>query len=159
MGLSSSFVDCFILCSYSLLDNRISSIIFEGTRCPCNVGCFAFVTVGNDIIFVEGQYRPHTLEGRKLLAHELTHVVQQSYDNNTARTSAGLITSNLSSAEGISRQKETKSTSAEELEKQFQQARLKSDWTDAVDRLALFSITDIPKLRKETCSLSLSFTF
>jgi hypothetical protein len=103
-------------------------------------------TVGNDIIFGEGQYRPHTLEGRKLLAHELTHVVQQSSNNNTASTSAGLITSKLSSAERISRQKETKSTSAEELEKQFQQARLKSDWTDAVDRLAVFSITDIPKL-------------
>ena len=105
-------------------------------------------TVGNDIIFGEGQYRPHTLEGRKLLAHELTHVVQQSNsNNNTASTSAGLITSKLGSAERISRQKETKSTSAaEELEKQFQQARLKSDWTDAVDRLAIFSITDIPKL-------------
>jgi hypothetical protein len=37
-------------------------------------------------------------------------------------------------------------SAAEELEKQFQQARLKSDWTDAVDRLAVFSITDIPKL-------------
>ena len=104
-------------------------------------------TVGNDIIFGEGQYRPHTLEGRKLLAHELTHVVQQSNNNNnTASTSAGLITSKLGSAERISRQKETKSTSAEELEKQFQQARLKSDWKDAVDRLAVFSITDIPRL-------------
>jgi S-methylmethionine-dependent homocysteine/selenocysteine methylase len=104
-------------------------------------------TVGNDIIFGEGQYRPHTLEGRKLLAHELTHVVQQSNnDNNTASTSTGLITSKSSSAERISRQKETKSTSAEELEKQFQQARLKSDWTAAVDRLAFFSITDIPNL-------------
>jgi hypothetical protein len=44
---------------------------------------------------------------------------------------------------------ETKSTSTEELEKQFQQALIKSDWTDAVDRLAVFSITDIPKLLKK----------
>jgi hypothetical protein len=104
-------------------------------------------TVGNDIVFGEGQYRPDTLEGRKLLAHELTHVVQQSNtntNNNNVTTPLGLNT--LSSAERISRQKATKGTSAEELEKQFQQAILKSDWTHAVDRLAAFSITDIPKL-------------
>ena len=35
-------------------------------------------TVGNDIVFGEGQYAPNTLQGRRLLAHELTHVIQQS---------------------------------------------------------------------------------
>jgi hypothetical protein len=35
-------------------------------------------TIGEDIIFAEGQYRPNVSEGRKLLAHELMHVVQQS---------------------------------------------------------------------------------
>lgn len=34
-------------------------------------------TVGNDVFFGAGQYRPHTGDGRRLLAHELTHVVQQ----------------------------------------------------------------------------------
>ncbi len=34
-------------------------------------------TVGNDIVFNHGQYRPETSEGRWLLAHELTHVAQQ----------------------------------------------------------------------------------
>jgi Domain of unknown function (DUF4157) len=34
-------------------------------------------TVGRDIVFGAGQYQPSTIEGRKLLAHELTHVVQQ----------------------------------------------------------------------------------
>src|SRR5262249_22428510 len=34
-------------------------------------------TVGQDIVFRSGQYAPETLSGRKLLAHELTHVVQQ----------------------------------------------------------------------------------
>jgi len=38
-------------------------------------------TVGNDIVFAEGQYRPYSLEGRRLLAHELTHVVQQTNTN------------------------------------------------------------------------------
>jgi len=35
-------------------------------------------TVGGDIVFGRGQYAPGASEGRRLLAHELTHVVQQS---------------------------------------------------------------------------------
>ena len=34
-------------------------------------------TIGRDIVFGSGEYRPATVEGRRLLAHELTHVVQQ----------------------------------------------------------------------------------
>ena len=34
-------------------------------------------TVGNDIVFREGEYAPGSSDGQKLLAHELTHVVQQ----------------------------------------------------------------------------------
>ncbi|MDB5014953.1 MAG: hypothetical protein JWQ25_3155 [Daejeonella sp.] len=34
-------------------------------------------TTGSDIYFNEGQYQPHSTDGKKLLAHELTHVVQQ----------------------------------------------------------------------------------
>lgn len=34
-------------------------------------------TVGRDVVFGEGQYAPGTHAGRRLLAHELTHVVQQ----------------------------------------------------------------------------------
>ena len=34
-------------------------------------------TVGRDIVFGNGQYAPQTPQGRRLLAHELTHVVQQ----------------------------------------------------------------------------------
>lgn len=35
-------------------------------------------TVGKDIVFGAGQYKPKTGEGSQLLAHELTHVLQQS---------------------------------------------------------------------------------
>jgi hypothetical protein len=35
-------------------------------------------TVGRDVVFGTGQYAPGTSDGRRLLAHELTHVVQQS---------------------------------------------------------------------------------
>lgn len=34
-------------------------------------------TVGNNIVFGNGQYDPQTTQGRRLLAHELTHVMQQ----------------------------------------------------------------------------------
>ncbi|TAL46291.1 MAG: DUF4157 domain-containing protein, partial [Chitinophagaceae bacterium] len=34
-------------------------------------------TKGNDIYFNEGQYQPHSSNGKQLLAHELTHTIQQ----------------------------------------------------------------------------------
>ncbi len=34
-------------------------------------------TLGEDIVFGKGEYRPGTPEGRKLLAHELAHVEQK----------------------------------------------------------------------------------
>jgi hypothetical protein len=34
-------------------------------------------TVGRDVVFGAGQFAPHSREGRKLIAHELTHVLQQ----------------------------------------------------------------------------------
>ncbi len=48
-------------------------------------------TVGSDMVFGTGQYAPETNEGKQLLAHELTHVVQQgsvgSQPNNLQRKS------------------------------------------------------------------------
>lgn len=35
-------------------------------------------TVGRDIVFARGEYAPSSSKGRQLLAHELTHVVQQT---------------------------------------------------------------------------------
>jgi hypothetical protein len=35
-------------------------------------------TAGHDIVFSAGRYQPATHDGRRLIAHELTHVVQQS---------------------------------------------------------------------------------
>ncbi len=35
-------------------------------------------TTGQDIFFAEGEYNPDTSEGERLMAHELTHVVQQT---------------------------------------------------------------------------------
>ena len=41
------------------------------------VGALAY-TMGRNIVFAQGQFAPDTAPGRKLLAHELAHVLQQS---------------------------------------------------------------------------------
>ena len=45
-----------------------------------DVGASAY-TVGNNIVFGAGQFAPGSGTGRRLLAHELTHVVQQGGDD------------------------------------------------------------------------------
>ena len=59
---------------------------FSGIRVHCDaaaarsardVGAKAYAA-GHDIVFGAGQFAPETHDGRRLLAHELTHVVQQS---------------------------------------------------------------------------------
>jgi hypothetical protein len=50
-------------------------------------------TVGHNIVFGAGRFAPRTIDGRRLLAHELTHVVQQSMANRIVRqseTSSGI---------------------------------------------------------------------
>ena len=36
-------------------------------------------TLGRDVVFGAGQYQPESSEGRRLIGHELTHVIQQSH--------------------------------------------------------------------------------
>jgi len=48
----------------------------EAARMARALNAEAF-TYGRDIYFGEGRYKPETTEGKRLLAHELTHVVQQ----------------------------------------------------------------------------------
>jgi hypothetical protein len=48
----------------------------EASRAAVALNATAF-TVGRDIVFGEGQYVPESSGGRKLLAHELVHTVQQ----------------------------------------------------------------------------------
>jgi len=58
-------------------------------------------TVGHNIVFAAGRFAPQTQEGQRLIAHELTHVVQQSGSNGShtlaapvgiSRQSAGTMT-------------------------------------------------------------------
>ena len=47
------------------------------------------VTVKDHIFFAPGKFNPGTLEGQKLLAHELTHVLQKGRRNLDVRTAEG----------------------------------------------------------------------
>ena len=49
----------------------------EAARSAEALGARAF-TRGRNIVFAGGQYTPHTPESERLIAHELTHVVQQA---------------------------------------------------------------------------------
>ncbi len=48
----------------------------EAVQMNRELGARAF-TVGNDVYFNSGEYSPTSYEGKRLLAHELTHTVQQ----------------------------------------------------------------------------------
>ena len=43
-------------------------------------------TVGHDVVFGAGEYAPETENGRRLLAHELSHVIQQNGPSSPPRT-------------------------------------------------------------------------
>ena len=48
----------------------------EAASASASVGALAY-TVGNSMVFGRGQYQPGTAAGRRLIAHEAAHVVQQ----------------------------------------------------------------------------------
>jgi len=61
---------------YDFSEVRVhSGLVAEQSARDVNAHAF---TVGNNIVMGAGQYAPTTSAGMKLLAHELTHVVQQS---------------------------------------------------------------------------------
>ena len=48
-------------------------------------------TLGNDIVFKSGEFSPNTNRGKHLLAHELTHTIQQLHSSNTTRATPKLV--------------------------------------------------------------------
>jgi Domain of unknown function (DUF4157) len=61
-------------CNFSRVQVHTGATASQSTR---DLNAHAY-TVGNDIMFGAGRFSPETDQGRRLLAHELTHVVQQS---------------------------------------------------------------------------------
>ncbi len=56
----------------------------EAAQSAKNINAKAY-TVGNNIVFNEGQFDPASLDGKKLMAHELAHVMQQEKNENISR--------------------------------------------------------------------------
>ncbi|HCA58489.1 MAG TPA: hypothetical protein DEP46_10935 [Blastocatellia bacterium] len=54
----------------------LSQVRVHESHAPTHLGAKAFAH-GSDIFFAPGEYQPHSDAGKKLLSHELTHVVQQ----------------------------------------------------------------------------------
>ncbi|MBN1301247.1 MAG: DUF4157 domain-containing protein [Melioribacteraceae bacterium] len=57
-------------------------------------------TVGSDIYFNKGSYSPETTKGQKLIAHELTHVIQQGHARTSTNRNAKQLNNNTSTVEG-----------------------------------------------------------
>jgi hypothetical protein len=49
----------------------------EAAESARSINALAY-TAGSDIVFGQGRYSPHTEDGKRLLAHELAHTIQQS---------------------------------------------------------------------------------
>jgi hypothetical protein len=60
----------------------------EADRLNRQLSARAFTT-GSDVFFRDGEYRPGSSGGRELIAHELTHVVQQQGTVQTSRLTLG----------------------------------------------------------------------
>ena len=72
-GLSSLISDQEDLSVIAEAQNGVA--VLEKAR---SINALAY-TVGSDIVFGAGQFAPQTQQGQKLMAHELTHVIQQGH--------------------------------------------------------------------------------
>ncbi len=80
-GGTQSFMESRFGTDFSGVSIHTSS---EAVQMSRELNAKAF-TVGNDVYFNEGQYNPGTAEGKHLLAHELTHTVQQGSGTHTVQ--------------------------------------------------------------------------
>lgn len=91
-------------------------------------------TSGSDIVFAAGRYDPDSGSGRRLLAHELTHVVQQSPVDAGASPAQVSVSRRSAGGAGIVQR------DAADLALRFNEALSRSDWDGAAR--ALMEMTD-----------------
>jgi hypothetical protein len=83
-------------------------------------------TIGNDIVFSTSQYEPETYNGMQLLAHELTHVLQQNSQspyNNQSNSSLKINKPNLETETTVKKHLQSTPTNAtqQQTEKIYRQ--------------------------------------
>jgi len=67
-------------------------------------------TIGRDVVFGSGQYAPGTTAGQNLLAHELTHVVQQNFGESRSQRVSPTESSHAQEHEALSASRTNGST-------------------------------------------------
>ena len=97
----------------------------EADRLANHLGAEAFTT-GHDVFFREGAYKPDSESGKGLIAHELTHVVQQKAVPAVQRQTATETTSETTSTTG------TQTPAAEAGVDEARLAALRAMWDAAV---------------------------
>lgn len=61
-------------------------------------------TVGHDVVFGAGEFQPHSTDGKRLLAHELAHVIHQTRASGTASLQSAELGSSPAPSEILMRQ-------------------------------------------------------
>lgn len=105
-------------------------------------------TLGRDIVFAAGEYAPTTPEGGRLLAHELTHVVQQGEARRTEGTPEvrpGQRTGTRAN-ESLATPATTSRTSPLHIQRQSSSSYEKPSWSDEADFLLCWLTTPPPLL-------------
>jgi predicted secreted Zn-dependent protease len=107
-------------------------------------------TLGADIVFARGEYAPGTTEGRRLLAHELTHVVQQGMSAPVVRRQPARIQrQGKEDGPPASRTGPNASTTSspapDSLKADFERAVSDKDWGKAATLLNGFNDAELPK--------------
>ncbi len=100
-------------------------------------------TVGRDVVLRHGEYAANTTEGRRLLAHELAHVLQQ---RQTSRLIPGASQSIRAGALTTRVQRQAAATepmSPADLDNEYQTAVQAGDWQAAAEWLNAFNYEDI----------------
>jgi hypothetical protein len=106
-------------------------------------------TVGESIAFAAGRYSPQSTEGRRLLAHELTHSLQQGYhsrlaqDGSTHPTTKAVPRVSGHTSHGVARQIDP---TVEAKRKDFEDSVVDGQWEHAAEILNGFNVDDIRKM-------------
>ena len=113
-------------------------------------------TVGNDIFFNEGRYQPSTKQGAGLLAHELTHTVQQgaSLQNKKINTSSLLNALSAHSAAHLSAISggETPALSKKEM---VQLEKMPEDEIVKMQQMQMLQMKGVDEVQKKDNSMKL----
>ena len=88
LGSSHLLPEVSVILSSPRLGTDLSQVrVHDGVdaaRAADEIGARAF-TIGDAVVFNRDEYDPHSNDGRQLLAHELSHVVQQGRTSTPAR--------------------------------------------------------------------------